>query len=186
MKEFFPGRRWVAVRHSDRPHAHVHALVANDDLLGRSLQIDGPTFQKLRRRIGDWSKVAESGWGKGKKLERELAAMSDAAIINEVRTGRLVVTEESGDKLRTLRWDPDWETCGGLIRWWKMAGLLTSRAAWLELNIINSARVFWQQTECARARALARLKEAEAALPAAVPTPRTPSPRTPEAPTHNH
>ena len=185
MKEFFPGRRWAAVRHSDRPHAHVHVLVANDDGRGHSLQIDGPTFQKLRRRIGDWSRVAESGWGKGKKRERELAALSDAAILDEVRTGRLVVVEECGGKLRTLRWDPAWQSCSTVIRWWKMAGLLTNRTAWLELNILNSFRVFRQQTELARARALARLREAAAALPAVVPSPRTPATRTPEAPPRN-
>ena len=185
MKEFFPGRRWAAVRHSDRPHAHVHVLVANDDGRGHSLQIDGPTFQKLRRRIGDWSRVAESGWGKGKKRERELAALSDAAILDEVRTGRLVVVEECGGKLRTLRWDPAWQSCSTVIRWWKMAGLLTNRTAWLELNILNSFRVFRQQTELARARALARLREAAAALPAAGPVSHTPVTRSTEAPPHN-
>ena len=186
MKEFFPGRRWVAVRHSDRPHAHAHVLVPNDDGRGRSIQIDGPTFQKLRRRIAEWSRVAESGWGKGKKRERELAARSDAAIMAEVRRGRLVVTEESAGRLRTLQWDPSWQSCAAMIRWWKMIGLLTSRAAWLELNIINSARVFWQQTECARANALARLQEAATCLPAAGPASRTPAPRTPEAPQNSH
>ena len=185
MKEFFPGRRWVAVRHSDRPHAHVHLLVANDDGRGLSLQIDGPTFQKLRRRIAEWSRVAESGWGKGKKRERELAALSDAAILDEVRTGRLVVVEESAGRLRTLQWDPNWQSCAAMIRWWKMIGLLTSRAAWLELNIINSARVFRQQVEVARARALARLEASAACLPAAGPAFHPPASRSAEAPPHN-
>ena len=186
MKEFFPGRRWVAVRHSDRPHAHVHVLVPNDDGRGRSIQIDGPTFQKLRRRIAEWSRVAESGWGKGKKRERELAARSDAAIMAEVRRGRLVVTEESAGRLRTLRWDPNWQSCAAMIRWWKMIGLLTSRAAWLELNIINSARVFRQQMEVARANALARLEASAACLPAADSASHPPASRSGEAPRHNH
>ena len=172
MAEFFPGIRWLAIRHSDRPHSHSHVLLVNDNLRGRSVQIDGPTFQRLRRAIATWTRGrAGASWGRGKEIERKLASLTDDEIIEQVRTGRLAVEKEENGHLDTLKWTLAFGGCAAVIRWWKLAGLLTSRARWLELNIRNGFRVFRQEEDRIRKRALARLREPEFAPTVDVPTP---------------
>ena len=148
MWKFFPDAPWLAVRHGDRAHAHVHIITPNDDGRGRAIRISGKTFNRIRREIERWSKGrARSGWGQGLRRERELAGKTDAELQRLIDTGKLTIRNRARkgprkDKIDTLDYhyqsEDEKHPLKAMVRWWKLAGLLKTRANWLELQILLS------------------------------------------------
>ena len=148
MRTFFPDRPWLACRHGDRAHAHVHMSTPNADNKGHAIRIDGRTFNKIRREIERWSRGrARSGWGKGKLRERELAEKTDEDLQRLIAEGKLTIRNRAKkgprkDKIDTLDYhyqsEDEKHPLKAMVRWWKLAGLLKTRANWLELQILLS------------------------------------------------
>ena len=182
MRTFFPDRPWLACLHRDREHGHVHLATPNDDGTGRAIRISGRTFNKIRREIERWSKGrARSGWGKGKLRERELAEKTDEELQRLIAEGRLTIRNRAKkgprkDKIDTLDYhylsEADRHPIKAMIRWWKLAGLLKTRANWLELQIemaIQQSRIQQNQIEIRKIKF--REKAKELALAYAMPGP---------------